>query len=67
MAAAPAVERKMMILPILVLGVEEGEGAMEIGLSFVDLGLHMWHMGLSLKIVLMRVVEVEAEVVPFFL
>lgn len=58
-----AVERKMVILPKL------GAGAVETELSFVDLELQIQHMDLSLKMALMvvGVVDVEADVVQLFL
>jgi hypothetical protein len=59
-AVAVAVERKMMILPML------GPGALEIGLFFVKTELQIPYMGLNLKTVVV-VEEVEAEVVQPFL
>ena len=60
-----AVERKMVILPKLGAGA----GAVETKLSFVDLELQIQHMDLSLKMALMvvGVVDVEADVVQLFL
>jgi hypothetical protein len=60
-----AVERKMVILP--KLGAEAG--AVETELSLVELKLQIHHMDLSLKMALMvvGVVDVEADVVQLFL